>query len=63
MAKDKNDKCQLNLKGIDCDMLTWYRQLANEKNRSLNQQIIYVLKNYKQVKGREVMIDNYPFND
>jgi hypothetical protein len=63
MAKDKNDKCQLNLKGIDCDLVTWYRQEANEKNRSLNQHIIYVMKRYKQVANREIVIDNYPFND
>lgn len=63
MAKDTNDKCQINLKGMDCELLTWYRQFANEKNRSLNQQILYVLKKYKEVRSGEMIIDGYPFND
>lgn len=63
MAKDKNDSCQFNLKNMDCELLTWYRQFANEKNRSLNQQIIYVLKRFKEVRNGEIIIDNYPFQD
>lgn len=63
MAKDKNDKCQINLKNMDCELLDWYRKAATEKNRSLNQHILYILRRHKQYANCEIYSENYPLND